>query len=129
MLNTYRVISLSLVTALFFAAPLLCIQPISFQIKRGSRLAVKHRQARKVEVMWQAGNSSPRIKPANALARSLYRAQHVNHTLIDESGTPRPVIVKQEANAKEYQRPELDGVRSADGFTGAPGVSDNHIYY
>jgi hypothetical protein len=129
MLNTYRVISLSLVTALFFAAPLLCIQPISFQIKRGSRLAVEHRQARRVEVEWQTGNNSPRIKPAQALARSLYRADNMDHTLLDESASPQAVIVTQEPNAREYQLQELDGARSTDGFSGATGVSDNHIYY
>jgi len=132
MLNTYRVISLSLVTALFFAAPLLCVQPISFQIKKASSLAVNHRQSRRGEFAWQAGNNSPQIKPARALAKSLYRAQNVNYERTERSVAPQTVLVHQEAenwDDKGYQLQYLDDTKSAGGFSNGTGVSDNHIYY
>lgn len=51
MLNTYRVISLSLLMGLFFAAPLLCIHPISFQIKKSQAMAAKNSRSKKVRVV------------------------------------------------------------------------------
>ena len=70
MLNIYRVISLSLVTALFFAAPLLCLQPISFQIKKA-----RYTQAKKVRVVAQKTAPTPQIKArdaSGAWARSIH---------------------------------------------------------
>ncbi|MEJ2365367.1 MAG: hypothetical protein P8075_01880 [Deltaproteobacteria bacterium] len=63
MLNTYRVISLSLVTALFFAAPLLCVQPISFQIKKA-----RYTQAKGVRVVAKRAATTPQIKTRDASA-------------------------------------------------------------
>ena len=63
MLNTYRVISLSLVTALFFAAPLLCVQPISFQIKKA-----RYTQAKRVGVVAQRAARTPQINTRDASA-------------------------------------------------------------
>ena len=79
MLNTYRVISLSLVTALFFAAPLLCIQPISFQIKKA-----RYTQAKRVRVVAQKAAPTSQINArdaSGAWARSIhttgYKAFHL----------------------------------------------------
>ena len=63
MLNTYRVISLSLVTALLFAAPLLCVQPISFQIKKA-----RYTQAKGVRVVAQRATPNPQINTRDASA-------------------------------------------------------------
>ena len=63
MLNTYRVISLSLVTALFFAAPLLCVQPISFQIKKA-----RYTQTKRVRVVAQRAAPTPQINTRDASA-------------------------------------------------------------
>jgi len=74
MLNTYRVITLSLVTALFFAAPLLCVQPISFQIKKA-----QHIQNKRVRVVSQKATQNPHINTRNvsaAWARSIHRTGH-----------------------------------------------------
>ena len=74
MLNTYRVISLSLVTALFFAAPLLCVHPISTQIKKA-----EHRQQQRVRVVSQRATHNPRINARNvsaAWARSIHSTGH-----------------------------------------------------
>ena len=74
MLNTYRVISLSLVTALFFAAPLLCVYPISSQIKKA-----KHIQAKRVRVVSQSAGHHPQINTRNvsaAWARTIHRSGH-----------------------------------------------------
>jgi hypothetical protein len=74
MLNTYRVISLSLVTALFFAAPLLCVHPISSQIKKA-----EHRQSKRVRVVSQRATHNPQIYTRNvsaAWARSIHKTGH-----------------------------------------------------
>jgi hypothetical protein len=74
MLNIYRVISLSLVTALFFAAPLLCVHPISSQIKRA-----EHRQKKRIRVVSQRAIHNPQIKTRNASAawaRSIHPTGH-----------------------------------------------------
>jgi hypothetical protein len=74
MLNTYRIISLSLVTALFFAAPLLCIQPISFQIKKA-----QNSQHKRVRVVSHRATHTPQITSRNvsaAWARSIHTAGH-----------------------------------------------------
>jgi hypothetical protein len=74
MLNTYRVISLSLVTALFFAAPLLCVHPISSQIKNA-----QNRQDKRVRVVSQRATHNPQINTKNvsaAWARSIHRTGH-----------------------------------------------------
>lgn len=74
MLNTYRVISLSLVTALFFAAPLLCVHPISHQIKKA-----QHRQDEGVRVVSRRATHNPQFNTRNvsaAWARSIHRIGH-----------------------------------------------------
>lgn len=74
MLNTYRVISLSLATALFFAAPLLCIQPISHQIKKA-----QHMQNKRVRVASRRAPHNFQINTRHvsaAWARSIHRAGH-----------------------------------------------------
>ena len=74
MLNTYRVISLSLATALFFAAPLLCVHPISSQIKKA-----EHRKNIRVRVVSLKATHNLRINTRNvsaAWARSIHRTGH-----------------------------------------------------
>jgi hypothetical protein len=85
MLNTYRVISLSLVTALFFAAPLLCVQPISSQIKKA-----QHWQDKRVRVVSQRATHSPQINTRNvsaAWARSIHRTGDKTFNLEDPLST------------------------------------------
>lgn len=74
MLNIYRVISLSLVTALFFAAPLLCVHPISTQMKKAEQ-----RQNKRVRVVSQRATHNPRIFNRNVSAawtQSIHRREH-----------------------------------------------------
>ena len=74
MLNTYRVISLSLVMSLFFAAPLLCVHPISSQIKKA-----EHRKNKRVRVVSRRATHTPQINTRNvsaAWARSIHRTGH-----------------------------------------------------
>ena len=74
MLNTYRIISLSLVTALFFAAPLLCVKPISFQIKKA-----QNSQHKRVRVVSHRATHTPQITSRNgsaAWARSIHTTGH-----------------------------------------------------
>jgi len=85
MLKTYRVITLSLVTALFFAAPLLCVQPISFQIKKA-----QHVQEKRVRVASQRGTHNPRMNTRNASAswaRSIHKTGHETFHLADPAST------------------------------------------
>ena len=74
MLNIYRIISLSLVTALFFAAPLLCIKPISFQIKQA-----QNSQHKRMRVVSHRATHTPQITSRNgsaAWARSIHSTIH-----------------------------------------------------
>jgi hypothetical protein len=108
MLNTYRVISLSLVTALFFAAPLLCVQPISFQIKKA-----QYSQAKTVRVVAQRAAHNPQINTRNvsaAWARSIhttgYKTFHLQELV--------PVVNGNEA-LDENCRSEWDAAGKDDG--------------
>lgn len=97
MLNTYRVISLSLVTALFFAAPLLCVHPISSQIKKAER-----RQQNRVTVVSQRATYNPQIKARNvsaAWARSIHRAGHQNFHEED----PLSTLSREEESYEDYR--------------------------
>jgi len=88
MLSTYRVISLSLVTAIFFAAPLLCVHPISSQIKKA-----EHRQNKKVRVVSQRATHHPQINTRNvsaAWARSIHTTGHKNFHGEDSPSTWSP---------------------------------------
>ena len=83
MLNIYRVISLSLVMSLFFAAPLLCIHPVSLQLRKEQRLTVKHGQAKRVKVAWQSDSQASYRRGTNTLANSLLRAKNISDGLED----------------------------------------------
>jgi hypothetical protein len=109
MLNTYRVISLSLVTALFFAAPLLCVQPISFQIKKA-----QYTQANRVRVVSRRAVHNPQINTRNvsaAWARSIhpagYKAVHLEEPAPPEVG---------DASLDENYRSDWDAAGEDDGI-------------
>ena len=78
MLNIYRVISLSLLMSLFFAAPLLCVHPVSIQQKKAHALSTKRQQAKRVTVAWQRASHTPYVTPAVRLAGSLSEAEYVH---------------------------------------------------
>ncbi len=78
MLSIYRVISLSFLLALFFAAPLLCVHPISIQQKKAHTLATKRQQAKRVTVAWQRATHSPHVRASDRLANSLSEAEYVH---------------------------------------------------
>jgi len=78
MLNIYRVISLSLLMSLFFAAPLLCVHPVSVQQKKAHTLATKRQQAKRVKVAWQRTSHSTDVAPADRVANSLREAEFVH---------------------------------------------------
>ncbi|MBT8406811.1 MAG: hypothetical protein KJP05_05090 [Deltaproteobacteria bacterium] len=109
MLNIYRVISLSLLMSLFFAAPLLCVHPVSIQQKNAQALATKRQQAKRVKVAWQKTH----IAPAERLAGSLREAEFVD-------------VQGEEWN--EDERADWDGV---DVTAGTGGVSTTSLssYY
>ena len=78
MLNIYRVISLSLLMSLFFAAPLLCVHPVSIQQKKAHTLATKRQQAKRVTVAWQRATHSPHVRASDRVANSLRQAEFVH---------------------------------------------------
>ena len=77
MLNIYRVISLSLLMSLFFAAPLLCVHPVSIQQQKTQELAAKRQQAKRVKVAWQRTSQSTHVTLADRLVDSLRQAEFV----------------------------------------------------
>ena len=78
MLGIYRVISLSLLMSLFFAAPLLCVHPVSIQQKKAQALAAKRQQGKRVTVAWQGTTHSPHVIAPDRLANSLREAEFVH---------------------------------------------------
>ncbi|MBE9534443.1 MAG: hypothetical protein IMF03_05525 [Proteobacteria bacterium] len=78
MLSIYRVISLSLLMSLFFAAPLLCVHPVSIQQKKAQALATKRQQAKRVTVAWQRATHSPQVRASDRLANSLRDAEYIH---------------------------------------------------
>jgi hypothetical protein len=114
MLNIYRVISLSLVMSLFFAAPLLCVHPVSIQQHKTQALAAKRQQAKRVTVAWQRTSHSTHISPADRLADSLREAES------DQE-------LGEEWN--EEAREDWDGVDVTVGTAGVSALSHSSIYH
>ena len=108
MLNIYRVISLSLVTALFFAAPLLCVQPISFQIKKA-----QHSQDKRVRVVSQRATYNPHKRNVTASwARSIHRTAPKTFHL------EGPVSIRDgDENLYENHRSNSNAAREDNGIT------------
>ena len=110
MLNIYRVISLSLLMSLFFAAPLLVVHPVSIQQQKTQALATKRQQAKRVKVAWQ----NTHVAPADRLASSLRQAEFVD------------------AQGEEWNEDELadwDGVDVIAGTGGVRTISHSSIYH
>lgn len=104
--NIYRVISLSLVMSLFFAAPLLCVHPVSIQQQKTRALATKRQQAKRVKVAWQRTSHTTGVAPADRVANSLRQAEEWN----------------------EDEREDWDGVGVTDG-TGGVSTTSRSSYY
>jgi len=109
MLNIYRVISLSLLMSLFFAAPLLCVHPVSIQQQKTHALATKRQQAERVKVAWQ----NTHVAPADRLAGSLRQAEFVQG---------------QAEEWNEDEREDWDGVGVTAG-TGGVSTTSRSSYY
>ena len=114
MLNIYRVISLSLLMSLFFAAPLLCVHPVSTQQKKAHALAAKRQQARRATVAWQRTSHTPHVTPADRLAGSLRKAEFVH-------------VQGEEWN--EDEREDWDGVGGTAGTGGVRTLSHSSLYH
>lgn len=108
MLNIYRVITLSLLLSLFFAAPLLCVHPLSIQQRKTQALTAKRQQAKRVRVAWQTTH----VSPADRLADSLREAK---------------LIHGQTENWDE--REDWDGVGVTAGTGGVRTISHLSIYH
>jgi len=113
MLSIYRVISLSLLMSLFFAAPLLCVHPVSIQQKKAHTLATKRQQAKRVTVAWQRATHSPHVRASDRVANSLRQAEF-DH------------VQGEEWN--EDEREDWDGVGVAAG-TGGVSTTSRSSYY
>ena len=117
MLNTYRVISLSLVTALFFAAPLLCVQPISFQIKKA-----RYTQAKRVGVVAQRAARTPQINTRDASAAW---ARSIHSTGYETFRPEEPVSTEVgDESWDENYRSDWHGAEE-DGETGTIGTASH----
>lgn len=114
MLNIYRVISLSLLMSLFFAAPLLVVHPVSIQQKNAHALTTKRQQAKRVTVAWQRTSHTPYVTPADRLAGSLSEAEFVHG---------------QAEEWNEDEREDWDGVGVTAGTGGVRTISHSSIYY
>ena len=114
MLNIYRVISLSLLMSLFFAAPLLCVHPISIQQHKTQELAAKRQQTKRVTVAWQRTSHSTHVTLADRLVDSLRQAE-----LVQAQG--------EEWNEDEQE--DRNGVDVTVRSGGVRAISQSSIYY
>ncbi|MDH3558240.1 MAG: hypothetical protein OES18_20555 [Deltaproteobacteria bacterium] len=114
MLNIYRVTSLSLLMSLLFAAPLLCVHPVSMQQQKTHALATTRQQAKRVTVAWQRTSHTPYVAPADRLAGSLREAEFVH-------------VQGEEWN--EDEREDWDGVGVTAGTGGVRTISHSSIYH
>lgn len=114
MLNIYRVISLSLLMSLFFAAPLLCVHPVSIQQHKTKALATKRQQAKRMTVAWQKTSHSTHVTLADRLANSLRQAEYVE---------------VQDEEWNEDERADRDGVDVNAGTGGVRTISQSSIYH
>jgi hypothetical protein len=120
MLNTYRVISLSLVTALFFAAPLLCVQPISSQIKKA-----QYSKDKRVRVVSQRTTHNPQINTRNvsaAWARSIHKTEYKTFNVEDPLSTRG-----EDKNLYEDYRSDWDAVEEDGGIVTIETVSQSDL--
>jgi hypothetical protein len=119
MLNTYRIISLSLVTALFFAAPLLCVQPISSQIKKA-----QNSQHQRVRVVSHRATHNPQSTSRNvsaAWARSIHPTGHKTIRV----NAPVSTVEGDESFNENYRSDwEADGEDAGIDGVGTPSYSD-----
>ena len=113
MLNIYRVISLSLLMSLFFAAPLLCVHPVSIQQQKTHALATKRQQAKRVKVAWQRTSHTTDVATVDRVANSLREAELVHG---------------QAEEWNEDERESWDGFDVTGGTDGVKTVSHSSIY-
>jgi hypothetical protein len=114
MLNIYRVISLSLLMSLFFAAPLLCVHPVSIQQEKAHALATKRQQAKRVTIAWQRTLRTPHATPADRLAGSLREAESFH---------------AQGEEWHEDEREDWEGVGGTAGTGGVRTLSHSSLYH
>ena len=133
MLNVYRVISLSLVMSLFFAAPLLCIHPVSYQVRNEQRLATTNNQAKKVKAAWRGRAHTPYISPTAALARSLHRSENEGDELLygsdDRVAAPAIFVQDQDKNWYDDDSVEPDDGGVVSEVNGGDTASRAPLYY
>ena len=122
MLNIYRVIALILVMSLFFAAPLLCVHPVSFQPRNEQGLVVKRDKAKRLIAAQERDSQASR--GTDALANSLRRARNMDDVPED---TISPAAFVQE-QAEDWDKGWDDADQTA-GFGGVSPVSETSIYY
>ena len=133
MLNIYRVISLSLVMSLFFAAPLLFVHPVSLQVRNEQRLATKNNQAKKVKAAWKNRAHTTCISPTAALAKSLHRSENDGDELLYESedrvATPAIFVQDQIEDWYDDDSVELDDGGVVSGVNVGNTASRSSLYY
>ena len=119
MLNIYRIISLSLVTALFFAAPLLCVQPISCQIKKA-----QISQHKRVRVVSHRATHTPQITSRNVSAAWARSIHPTGHRTIRVNAPVSPLMGDEGLNENYQNDWESDGEDDGIDGTGTASYSD-----
>jgi hypothetical protein len=127
MLNIYRVISLSLVMSLFFAAPLLCVKPVSFQLKKEKSLASKLRQAERMTVGSRGGSDKFYSRGSDGLAQSLLRATKVKDDLSEDNAIIPVVFVEEQDKYWNHDEQDRDDAGETADFGGLSTVSKTSL--
>jgi len=127
MLNIYRVISLSLVMSLFFAAPLLCVKPVSFRLKKVKCLSAKVRQAKRMTVGSRGNSDKLYTRGSYGLAQSLLRAREVKDDLPEDNAIIPVVFVEEQSEYWDYDEQDRDDTGETADFGGVSTVSNTSL--
>ena len=99
--------------SLFFAAPLLCIHPVSYQLRSEQRLVTNNNRARKARVVSKRGSHTHGFRPADALTISLYRSENgaegLPYKSENKAVTPAVFVQKQDEHRGDDPGQDVDG--------------------
>ncbi len=136
--SIYRVISLSLVMSLFFAAPLLSIAPISTQLKKGARAAGNNGQPETVKVVLKRKSYAPHKRKfyaphkrgkSAAWARVVHQSRKTGQELGEETWTPTGSTGEEVGSWGDEQRQGWDAAEETVGLGTATTGSHTIIHY
>jgi hypothetical protein len=115
--------------SIFFAAPLLCIHPLSFRLNKEQILATKICHARELTAEGQKSSDGFPIRASDRLAQSLLRSRKVQSDLpANDAIVPAVYVEGQEEHCDHNGKCEI-GADQAAKVGGDSTVTQTFMYY